>query len=429
MPALPRHDTPTTDGAWDAAAEVKKIATPLTHAVADAEWAWQNPEKDSKTKAAYKLPHHEVDGDGKPGAANVKACTSAIGVLNGGMGGADIPDADRHATWEHLQKHLQDAGVTDIPKLDEKKSAVPAKAARGRGDNREVRAGRSGTATALEMRAVTDENGETTGYRLAGMASVTDEPYEMADWLGSYTEVIRSGAFAKTLAEKADVRLLLNHDGLPLARTKSGTLTLTEIMPDGTGTQSGLWCEADLDPASPLVQQIRSAMTRGDLDQMSFAFRVTRQQWSPDYEQRDILEVELFDVSVVTYPANPATTASLRSQVATLARQMLPAARAEAIQAELRAGKTLSAQTMAVLQQVLDLIAAADDAVDEAQPLLADLMGVPNPDADDNTDDTEDDTTSADDGDGSVPDDDGSEPRSLPVTLFEARLRALDAAA
>jgi phage head maturation protease len=43
---------------------------------------------------------------------------------------------------------------------------------------------------------------------------------------------------------------------------------------------------------------------------MSFAFRVTRQQWSPDYDQRDILEVDLHrgDVSVVNFGANPATS-------------------------------------------------------------------------------------------------------------------------
>jgi hypothetical protein len=47
---------------------------------------------------------------------------------------------------------------------------------------------------------------------------------------------------------------------------------------------------------------------------------------------------------------------------------------------ELREGKALSASTMDTLSQVLELIASADDAVDQAQPLLADLMGVPNPD-------------------------------------------------
>ena len=48
--------------------------------------------------------------------------------------------------------------------------------------------------------------------------------------------------------------------------------------------------------------------SRGDLDQMSFAFSVVRQSWSADYGQRTINEARLFDVSVVTYPASPSTS-------------------------------------------------------------------------------------------------------------------------
>jgi hypothetical protein len=61
-------------------------------------------------------------------------------------------------------------------------------------------------------------------------------------------------------------------------------------------------------------------MDRGDLDEMSFAFRVTRQEWSPDYSQRDITEVNLNkgDVSIVNYGANPHTAGltSLRTALA-----------------------------------------------------------------------------------------------------------------
>ena len=64
---------------------------------------------------------------------------------------------------------------------------------------------------------------------LTGYAAVTEVPYTMQDWLGEYEEIVRTGAWTKTLADKADVRLLFNHDGLPLARTKSGTLDLREI--------------------------------------------------------------------------------------------------------------------------------------------------------------------------------------------------------
>jgi phage head maturation protease len=97
---------------------------------------------------------------------------------------------------------------------------------------------------------------------------------------------------------------------MTLARTKSGTMRLAE---DSTG----LHVEADLDPENQDVRDLRSAMRRGDVDEMSFGFRVLRQDWSNDYTQRSITEVSLHkgDVSVVNYGANPATVgATLRSR-------------------------------------------------------------------------------------------------------------------
>jgi HK97 family phage prohead protease len=187
---------------------------------------------------------------------------------------------------------------------------------------------------------------EGGSLRFTGYASVTESAYEMEDWLGDYTEVIRRGAFSKTLAEAADVPFKLNHSGMTLARTKSGTMRLAE---DSTG----LHVEADLDPANGDVRNIRSAMERGDLDEMSFAFRVTRQEWSPDYTQRDITEVNLNkgDVSIVNYGANPHTAGltSLRSALTdgSLSRERL----AEALRA---AGLELAPE--------VDGLHAADDA-------------------------------------------------------------------
>lgn len=160
------------------------------------------------------------------------------------------------------------------------------------------------------------DNGDGT-VGLAGYASVTDSPYEVNDMWGSYMETMARGAFSRSLQESDDVRLLINHDGIPLARTRSGTLSLREVTdpltdPQGRG-QTGLWSEApSLDPASPLVQTVASAMRRGDLSEMSFAFSATRQTWNADYTQREVNECRLFDVSVVTYPANPATSVGLR---------------------------------------------------------------------------------------------------------------------
>ena len=71
--------------------------------------------------------------------------------------------------------------------------------------------------------------------------------------------------------------------------------------------------DADLDPSSPYAQSVRSAVLRGDADQMSFAFRVTRQEWNEDYTERRIKEVQLFDASVVTYPASEATVVQMNN--------------------------------------------------------------------------------------------------------------------
>lgn len=167
---------------------------------------------------------------------------------------------------------------------------------------------RSFSMDGLELRAASD--GKTLHFE--GYASTTDDPYEMRDMFGTYSEVIDKGAFSRTLSQSPDVVLLVNHAGLPLASTKAATLQLSER--DG-----GLWAEAELNAADPDVQRVAPKMQRGDLNEMSFAFYVERQQWSPDYSQVNIQEVNLHrgDVSIVTYGANPSTSSTLRSLLST----------------------------------------------------------------------------------------------------------------
>jgi HK97 family phage prohead protease len=142
----------------------------------------------------------------------------------------------------------------------------------------------------------------------AGYASVFNHDYEVHDAFGVFTERLAPGAFTRTLSESPDVMLLVNHEGLPLARTKSGTLRLSE-------DSIGLRVEAELDPYDPDVRALLPKMRRGDLDEMSFAFRVNGQEWSDDYAERTITEVNLArgDVSIVSFGANPATIAALRA--------------------------------------------------------------------------------------------------------------------
>jgi HK97 family phage prohead protease len=179
-------------------------------------------------------------------------------------------------------------------------------------------------------------DGDSSTFTVRGYASVVEHSYEVygGPERGGWNETIARDAFAKTLAEKPDVAFLINHDGIPLARSRSGTLTLSA---DNTGLAS----EAEIDAESPLGQTLRSAMKRGDLDQMSFGFRVTRQEWNEEYTERRITEVSLDhgDVSIVTYPANPATSMSIvsaRSAVNFLRESELAEIRAEVSPDELR---------------------------------------------------------------------------------------------
>lgn len=147
-----------------------------------------------------------------------------------------------------------------------------------------------------------------TSWNLRGYATVYDVAYPIAGGpeAGGWLEIVERGATAKSIKDGADVRLLFDHDGIPLARTASGTMQLLS-------DDMGMMVDAQLDPESPYAQSVRSAINRGDADQMSFAFRVLRQSWNEDYTERRIKEVQLFDASVVTYPASEATVVQMNS--------------------------------------------------------------------------------------------------------------------
>jgi HK97 family phage prohead protease len=162
--------------------------------------------------------------------------------------------------------------------------------------------------TPLETRAAHMEVRETqAGVQFRGYASVFERPYEAGDKFGTWMETVKVGAFRRTLGENPDVPLLANHEGLPLARTTSGTLRLSE-------DAIGLYMDADLDPQDPDVQAVVGKMRRGDLYECSFAFVATAQRWSDDRSERtlDAVSINRGDVSIVNFGANPATTATVR---------------------------------------------------------------------------------------------------------------------
>ena len=230
---------------------------------------------------------------------------------------------------------------------------------------------------AFETRTVTAEielRGSDAAPVLEGYAATFNQEYD----LGPFRERIDPAAFNRTLGSNPDVRLLIDHEGQPLARTKSGTLTLA---PDGVG----LRVRAPLEASDPDVQRLLPKMRRKDLDQMSFAFKVPSggDTWENDYSLRTLRTVELHggDVSVVTYPANENTSVAIRARDLHNARCVF----ADVILRELRAGKTVSAANMTRLRTVLDELAKADDALDAAEAAVAEIIGVPDPDDDDGT--------------------------------------------
>lgn len=158
----------------------------------------------------------------------------------------------------------------------------------------------------LEVRQDGDE-GSAAVPVIVGYATTYDQPYPMfgGPERGGWNETVAGGASAKSLKEQDDVVSLFDHAGIPLGRTSKDTLVLSE-------DKLGLWTETTINPNVREAMDIAETVARGDIDAMSFAFKVTREEWDDDFTERTISEVQLFDVSVVTFPANPHTIAGMK---------------------------------------------------------------------------------------------------------------------
>lgn len=163
-------------------------------------------------------------------------------------------------------------------------------------------------AAGREVRVSPASVGADTG-KLVGYAAVFNK---RSVRLLDFYEVVMPGAFKRALSGQPDVRALLNHDpNWVLGRTRSGTLALAE---DGTGLLATI-TPPDAQWARDLVHSVQ----RGDIDQMSFAFRVMPggEQWRMEGKDliRELTDIEVYDVSAVTYPAYPDTTLGTRAEV------------------------------------------------------------------------------------------------------------------
>lgn len=153
-----------------------------------------------------------------------------------------------------------------------------------------------------ELRAIADKDAPP---KIGGHAAKFDS---LSEDLGGFRERIAPGAFAKTI-QSGDIRALWNHDvNIVLGRNKSGTLRLSE-------DSAGLGYECDVPDNQLIRDMVLGPIARGDVNQCSFGFMTLNDKWAKvDGEWiRTLLEVELFDVSPVTYPAYQATDVAVRS--------------------------------------------------------------------------------------------------------------------
>ena len=155
--------------------------------------------------------------------------------------------------------------------------------------------------------------------KIKGHAAVFDK---LSDPIMGFREKIAPGAFRKSIRRKADVRALWNHNpDYVLGRTKSGTLRLKE-------DDIGLAIEIQ-PPDTQWANDLVTTIERGDVDQMSFGFVVVKEEWTEDHKKKETVrtleEVDLFDVSPVTFPAYPQTDVAVRAReiLETRAKELL----------------------------------------------------------------------------------------------------------
>ena len=210
--------------------------------------------------------------------------------------------------------------------------------------------------TTVERRVNTVEfdvrSGEASsdGMSFTGYAAVFDSASEPLP----FTEVIKAGAFQRSLKSRNEIKLFMNHNtDVVLGSSRAGTLRLSE-------DSRGLLAEADL-PDTTAGRDLSVLMQRGDVNSMSFGFSVPPRgdTWSQDGATRELHQVRLHEVSIVTgFPAYQATTASVRSLDILATRTAVDLdALSDAI-TRLEAGETLEADHADLISEVVSKLRA-----------------------------------------------------------------------
>ena len=210
--------------------------------------------------------------------------------------------------------------------------------------------------TAVETRRITvnefeiRELGEGDGMAFTGYAAVFNSASEPLPFI----ERIAPGAFANSLSSRNEIKMFVNHDTTRvLASKRAGTLRLSE-------DAHGLRVEADLPPTTD-GKDLAILMKRGDVDSMSFGFSVPSggDTWSPDGATRELREVRLHEVSIVTaFPAYTATSAGVRSLDNLAAATGADASQLDAAITKLEAGEMLDEDAAMLIESVVQKLRA-----------------------------------------------------------------------
>jgi uncharacterized protein len=234
-----------------------------------------------------------AESNGTPDAGQVAGCVATFSGFPG------VYDAAAFTAW--LASESVETQASKLADADETEGARAERMARESRAQAAPVERRSFTVSGLKI-----EKRSTDGKAvMRGHAAVFNST--SAD-LGGFREQVAPGAFTRTLEQGADVRALINHDpNLVLGRSKAGTLRLSQ-------DETGLAVEID-PPDTTYARDLMASMERGDIDQMSFTFRTVKDDWaqSPSGTMRTLLDVDLLDVSPVTYPAYAATDIAARS--------------------------------------------------------------------------------------------------------------------
>lgn len=280
-------------------------------------------------KMAPWFARHQVDGQAPKNNDPSNAQYPGAGLVAWLLWGGDSNFSDRAQNWAQRKIDALDAEADSRSKMKKIER-------------------RTFTVRDIETRQAEDGT-----MRLSGYAAVFNDNSVPLP----FVERIAPGAFRKTLTETPDVRLLINHEGLPLARTKNGTLTLRE-------DERGLYMDAVIADTQE-GRDLYTLVQRGDLDQMSFAFRVIRQKWNESRTERLLTELSLADgdVSVVTYPAYPTTSVEARAHL-------------QAAMAALKEGRALEGESLIAVQAIFEKISESADYLEEGKSMLEVMLGL-----------------------------------------------------